>query len=514
MAKRRIIRITLGGILLFAFMAFFVCSYLKLYQIEEHKDINLYSLVPNTSVGAFETDDVYALMQHINQLSSKRDGVDFRFSKIFKDISDNFDSYLSVNPHGLSPHLNKMLVSFHQPIDSLNQVVYLKLDNEHLSHLKNYIVEHLIAPFSVKKEKYKQETIYVYPIDDDMFLSCYMGDGFFVMSYQMRLIKEVIDVHHDKALSLLRDKSFAKVYDRKNKYTSLELYFKLNSVPLGHTSDSIQASINLGGWAQYDVKLDPDMLYFTGYVQPKHKSKLGLLARQEEFCDSLPGNFLPSTTFLFQQYSIHDFAGFTDEFRADSCLSDSSLITEYKYVTKVIEDDLATDLTTFLFYTDTTPDVSAMAVINVNDLSDMKKDLKDFLNQKDGYYHFSFKNVLSRLTGVNIKGEDLLATFFQDKLLICSDKKGLDYYQKELLNQSNLALNPLYQVMQNNISLDYKYVFMADMERTLNEKSQYLRFVPRFFIKNKLFFQHFILAIQLTSSDGVVSPNIVLLYKG
>ena len=55
---------------------------------------------------------------------------------------------------------------------------------------------------------------------------------------------------------------------------------------------------------------------------------------------------------------------------------------------------------------------------------------------------------------------------------------------------------------------------MVDMEEMLHQPEAYVRLIPNFFFRQSNFFRHFMLAVQFTCTEGVVYPNIVLLYKG
>lgn len=55
---------------------------------------------------------------------------------------------------------------------------------------------------------------------------------------------------------------------------------------------------------------------------------------------------------------------------------------------------------------------------------------------------------------------------------------------------------------------------MVDMEEMMRQPETYVRLVPNFFFRHSDFFRHFTIAIQFTCAEGVVYPNLVLLYKG
>ena len=57
-------------------------------------------------------------------------------------------------------------------------------------------------------------------------------------------------------------------------------------------------------------------------------------------------------------------------------------------------------------------------------------------------------------------------------------------------------------------------MMMADMETVLRQPEKYVQLVPNFFFRQASFFRHFMLAVQFSCAEGVVYPNVVLLYKG
>ena len=60
----------------------------------------------------------------------------------------------------------------------------------------------------------------------------------------------------------------------------------------------------------------------------------------------------------------------------------------------------------------------------------------------------------------------------------------------------------------------YNFAMMVDMEEMMKQPETYVRLVPNFFFRQAKFFRHFVIAIQFTCTEGVIYPNLVLLYKG
>ena len=104
---------------------------------ENKEDFELYALVPPTATVVFETDDMCALVQEINELNCSRDNNYLYISKIFSYLKLHLYTLLEDTPHGLSRQMSKMLLSFHEPANDRNQVLYcaLGLSLIHISFL-------------------------------------------------------------------------------------------------------------------------------------------------------------------------------------------------------------------------------------------------------------------------------------------------------------------------------------------------------------------------------------------
>lgn len=66
---------------------FVVFSFFKLSAAENKEDFELYALVPPTATVVFETDDMCALVQEINELNCSRDNNYLYISKIFSYLN-------------------------------------------------------------------------------------------------------------------------------------------------------------------------------------------------------------------------------------------------------------------------------------------------------------------------------------------------------------------------------------------------------------------------------------------
>ena len=72
----------------------------------------------------------------------------------------------------------------------------------------------------------------------------------------------------------------------------------------------------------------------------------------------------------------------------------------------------------------------------------------------------------------------------------------------------------VYEEGVGSLSPYYNFAMMVDMEEMMLQPETYVRLIPNFFFRQAKFFRHFVIGIQFTCTDGIVYPNLVLLYKG
>ena len=121
--------------------------------------------------------------------------------------------------------------------------------------------------------------------------------------------------------------------------------------------------------------------------------------------------------------------------------------------------------------------------------------------------------MLARFTGISGSSYYTFACFYRGDLLLAPDAASISAYIARMERGEVLDGTPFYEEGAGSLSPTYNFVMMADMGELLSQPRSYVRMIPSFFFKHAAFFQHFILSIQFTCTDGVVYPNIVLLYK-
>ena len=245
---------TILSVLLFV-LAVGYYAFMRLDMMDRNRDVNLFSLVPSSSVGVLESNNVHAFFDDYSMLNYSDELERMQFPGLFNFLIHGLNMYAGDNAHGLSYQMNQLVVSFHQPVTPHNQVVYLRLGMADEQLLSDMLQEYVSGNFLPKEEEYRGKKILIYPLSHDEFLATYTEEGFVVLSYQKRLVEEVIDAQLDET-ALGYDTVFSRVLDKKKSKDFLTLYGRSSSIP----------SLNLDSntWSEYDFHLNSDVVYLTG----------------------------------------------------------------------------------------------------------------------------------------------------------------------------------------------------------------------------------------------------------
>ena len=256
---------TILSVLLFV-LAVGYYAFMRLDMMDRNRDVNLFSLVPSSSVGVLESNNVHAFFDDYSMLNYSDELERIQFPGLFNFLIHGLNMYDGDNAHGLSYQMNQLVVSFHQPVTPRNQVVYLRLGMADEQFLSDMLREYVSDNFLPKEEEYRGKKMLIYPLSHDEFLATYTEEGFVVLSYQKRLVEEVIDAQLDET-ALGYDTVFSRVLDKKKSKDFLTLYGRSSSIP----------SLNLDSntWSEYGFHLNSDVVYLTGdmYTSGKNAEK-------------------------------------------------------------------------------------------------------------------------------------------------------------------------------------------------------------------------------------------------
>ena len=249
--------------------------FMRLDMAKNNQDVDLFSLVPSNSVGVLESDNINALLNEYPALNYNRELDGFHFPGLFEFLIGELNEYTSENAHGISNQMSRLVVSFHHPGTSRDQVVYFRMGMADEQMLTDMLQDYVHGNFLPKEDAYRGKKIWVYPLSDDEFLAAYTEKGFMVLSYQKRLVEEVIDALLD-GTSLSDDAVFSEIQRKKKSHDFLTLYGRSASLPF----------LNLGTecWSEYHFHLNSDVVYLTGdtYIPEESTCMEEALGHMEE----------------------------------------------------------------------------------------------------------------------------------------------------------------------------------------------------------------------------------------
>ena len=245
---------TILSVLLFV-LAVGYYAFMRLDMMDRNRDVNLFSLVPSSSVGVLESSNVHTFFDDYSMLNYGDELERMQFPGLFNFLIHGLNMYAGDNAHGFSHQMNQIVVSFHQPVTPHNQVVYFRLGMADEQLLSDMLQEYMHGNFLPKEEEYRGKKILIYPLSHDEFLATYTEDGFVVLSYQKRLLEEVIDAQLDET-ALGYDAVFSRALERKKSKDFLTLYGRSSSIPALDLGDK--------SWSEYDFHLNSDVVYLTG----------------------------------------------------------------------------------------------------------------------------------------------------------------------------------------------------------------------------------------------------------
>ena len=539
MKLRTIVKIAVISSVVLLCTGFAMFSFFRLSAVEGRKDFNLYTLVPRSATVVLETDDLAVMIQSINELSCSKDQHFLYISKLFSYLKLHLYTLLEDTPHGLSKQMNKVLLSFHEPDNDRNQVLYCSLGNGDYELVEKFIRKYCSSSFPSKLFDYKGEEIRIYPMPDDSFLACYFTSDFLAVSYQKKLIEQVIDARLSKK-SLLTDSSFVKVHEDKRARVAATIYARMQPLSMGKATDGIRSCTQLGGWTEFDMKMNGDAIYFSGVSHDTDTCMTFMnVLRQQQPVEDFPGDILPASTFFFNKRSVTDMQAMLD-FTARQEYTTSTYSDYIRdrdgELLAFLKDNAGGELVTCLFHSaDTLANPCAVMTIPLKDVQQAERVLQGVLRsapkEVDGppkprtifcktpsraytLYVLPRNTLFTQLTGITESALYVYACFYGERLILAPDAESLATYVRCLDKKEILNDTPGYEEAVVNLSPSYNFMMVADLGETFSQPENYVRLIPAFFFRNQEFFRHFILSAQFTCTDGVVYPNVVLIYKG
>ncbi len=528
MKFRLFIRITLIIILVLLCVGLGVYSFLRLDAVENKQEFNLYTLVPQDAIAVVETDRMAELVEEINNLQCSRNNHFLYISELFVYLKNYLYTLVGDTPHGFSKQMNKMLLSFHEPDNPLNQVLYCTLGAGDYELVESFVQKYVANTSPPTKFTYQKEEICVYPVADGRFLSVYFTSDFLAISFQKKLIEQVIDALHHKT-SLMDIPTFRTMHEGRRAHAMATVYVRMKSVDMGKGNEEGLQQTEIGSWAEFDMKFNENAIYCSGisYGTDTTQTFINALRRQEPVGD-FPGEHLPASTFFFDHFAMSDFEAIFDftsrqEYTKNN-YSDSVKVNDREWMA-LLKEFAGNNVLSCLFYPkdSLTERPCAVIAIPIKEEKQAEQRLQTLLDNSSlagenvgdyAYYLLPLNTLLTQLTGIDKSTHYTYVSFYRNYMLLAPDTQSLSAYIDALERREVLDETAAYEEGVGSLSPLYNFVMMMDMEEMLHQPDDYVRLVPNFFFRQSKFFRHFVLAIQFIYVDKVIYPNIVLLYKG
>lgn len=515
------VKIVLVSSVIFLCTGFALYSFFRLSIASEQNKFNLYTLVPSTASAVFITEDVNSLISEIENLSCSRDGHYLYFSKIFSSLKRSLHEFTESVPHGISPQMNQILLSFHEPINERNQILYCRLGIGDQDLVDHFIQTHFESAYSPKIFPYKGKKIYIYSTDKGDFIACYRDKEFLALSYQKRLIEEVIDAQRTGE-SLANDINFKKVSDIHKNASSATLYKRMSSK---------------SSWIDLDIKMKGDFIYLSGTGQETDTCMLGHTLRSRTSIEGFVGDALPSTTCYFSRQGVRNWTSFLNY----CCKTDSSTIKcdtigYDNILSDYLIENACKDLTVCSFYShDSSPYPATVIRIPVYDRAESEKRLYSLANSLPlkvnerkstriswlyfpdrAYPVYSFPSVklFTNLSSFSTSSPLLYAAFYGDELLLSSSHEELSDYIRYVEKNEVLEHTLDYNSGIDGLASSYLLMLMTDLDILSSSPKSLPSFMPKFIFDHVDFFRHFTLFTQFTSANEGYHSYIILKYKG
>ena len=233
-------------------------GFARLSMADKENRVDIFEFVPKDCAGILETDNIDNFMHVFSQAAYSSQLDTLHRAGLMNDILSDLSRYSSAAAHGLSYQMNHVVISFHRPHTAMDVVAYFRIGKEGKHQLIEAVKGKHGADFVPKEETYRGKKIEIYPLSSTRYLSVYTTDGLVVVSYQKKLIEQVIDAVKDNN-SLREDSVFTSIH-HPQPASFITIYGRTPSVPfLGKES--------CHSWSEYDIHLNSEVFYLSGQMK-------------------------------------------------------------------------------------------------------------------------------------------------------------------------------------------------------------------------------------------------------
>lgn len=505
MNKKTLSKIATSVSLILFLTAIISWGYTQLSVQEKQADIDLYTLIPAECDAILETRDINALYNNIRHSCFNREYNDLHVSELLSFLTGHLESFANQQAHGLSSEMSQLLVSFHHPGSTYDQVVYGRMSESDKTFVKELMQRNISPQFPPKTLEYKGERITIYPLGKE-FLACYFQPGFFAVSLQKNLIEKVIDAHKENR-NVCSDARFERLRKGRKRNEPLTLY-------LHHPQTDIH-------WMEFDIRMNAEAIYLTGGQATDDTCRIFGSPLQEQLAlmsdAELPGHIqmmyqLPFVLAKENDPAPHNGHTLEEWLEANECREVDVIM-----FTPQAEEGTPQQLLTIPLTTEST-------ALMRQELKRTRKAIASYWVQGQHYPVWSYEGgeQLPHYFITPPPVRDYCLTFYKDKMLVATAPDILLSYLREMtaLPQTAWTHNrPLYQYCLNDLAEEANFTLVADMSDLMEEPLDTLpahptRMLPTFFFKHKEFFRNFMLSTQFIYTNGQINTNLILTYQG
>lgn len=506
MNKRTISRTVILLAILLLFTAMGTFYYMKLELQENNGKTDLFSLVPKECEAIIEVNNIHHLFQELPYTAFAEAYKDLHISDLIRLLNENFNRFDEQKAHGLSGRMNHLLISFHSPESSADQVIYGYLNNEDKGFILSLLDQQTenAGPFR-KEVEYNGENILIYPLNNQKFLACYFHEGFYAISFQKRLIEKVIDTYRQRMPSIQDDATFSLLSTQKKQANSLYLYAR--SQPLSN-------------WTEFDIRIHNESIYMTGNCMDSSSSSFAHIVTEGKKVNLIADQSLPEKTVLFYQLALSDSAFLLSSYQNDSIAIPLSDYTFYDFM----KEYTSGEINGIEFEENDRTALHRILMIPLSQpLTGTEPEWKSIIRMPSLYKRINGKGYtlsplqegtpFDRLIPQPSPQKDIPfhATIFNQQLLLSKRAEDLICYIQSLTDQA--PTRHYFQEEMADLSQEPHFTLFTDMSQLLKYPQEYARYIPSFFFKHKHFFQNFTFSLQLTKAPDNINANIILTFK-
>lgn len=233
-------------------------GFARLSMADKENRVDIFEFVPKDCAGILETDNIDNFMHVFSQAAYSSQLDTLHRAGLMNNILSDLSRYSSAAAHGLSYQMNHVVISFHRPHTAMDVVAYFRIGKEGKHQLIEAVKGKHGADFVPKKETYRGKKIEIYPLSSTRYLSVYTTDGLVVVSYQKKLIEQVIDAVKDNN-SLREDSVFTSIHHTQPA-SFITIYGRTPSVPFLRKE-------SCHSWSEYDIHLNSEVFYLSGQMK-------------------------------------------------------------------------------------------------------------------------------------------------------------------------------------------------------------------------------------------------------